>query len=151
MKLIRGKASEKGTPGSLSRLKPERIQVLPQDGTYHHGQMESMNSVNLDSQHREDELNREINVLKINDGKVLRKEQIGAMNQDQELEVAVGFSVGIIPNITKEGRPTIDDIEKIIRPYVPRFNCMPLTLATPSVGRGCSHVDAGDVDSGSCL
>ncbi|KAM0046720.1 putative DNA-directed DNA polymerase [Helianthus debilis subsp. tardiflorus] len=47
--------AEKGTPGSLNRLKPERNQVLPQMET--------------SQQQWEDELTRELNLLKINDGK----------------------------------------------------------------------------------
>ncbi|KAJ0574206.1 putative DNA-directed DNA polymerase [Helianthus annuus] len=59
--------AEKGTPGSLQRLKPERNQVLPQDGGSS-GQMEA-------SQPQwEDELMRELNLLKLNDGKSFSKE-----------------------------------------------------------------------------
>ncbi|KAM7474466.1 hypothetical protein LguiB_021709 [Lonicera macranthoides] len=94
--------SEKGTPGSLSRLKPERNQVLPQDGTYHHSQMESMNSVNLDSKHWEDELNREINVLKINDGKVLQKEQIGKRVDHYPMSPSVLHDSSFVGNFSKE-------------------------------------------------
>ncbi|KAL3843620.1 hypothetical protein ACJIZ3_001023 [Penstemon smallii] len=60
-------AMEKGTPGgSMSRLKPERNQVLPQDGVYNNNnnytnELESMNSV-------EDDLNHEMKALRINDG-----------------------------------------------------------------------------------
>ncbi|KAL8554980.1 hypothetical protein ACS0TY_002966 [Phlomoides rotata] len=55
-------ATEKGTPGSMSRLKPaERNQVLPQDG------LESMNSADV-QQDWEDEFNHEIKALKINGG-----------------------------------------------------------------------------------
>ncbi|KAL8208857.1 hypothetical protein R6Q57_008269 [Mikania cordata] len=56
--------AEKGTPGSLQRLKPERNQVLPQDG----GQMETS------QQQWEDDLTRELNLLKINDRKPFSKE-----------------------------------------------------------------------------
>jgi hypothetical protein len=35
-------AVEKGSPGSLSRLRPEKNQVLPQDGVYCVNPMESM-------------------------------------------------------------------------------------------------------------
>ncbi|KAK9054823.1 hypothetical protein SSX86_025902 [Deinandra increscens subsp. villosa] len=59
--------AEKGTPGSLNRLKPEKNQVLPQD-VGSSGQMEASR------QHWEDELTRELNLLKINDGKPLSKE-----------------------------------------------------------------------------
>ncbi|KAI3810648.1 hypothetical protein L1987_20270 [Smallanthus sonchifolius] len=59
--------AEKGTPGSLNRLKPERNQVLPQDGGSS-GQMETS------QQQWEDELTRELNLLKVNDGKPFSKE-----------------------------------------------------------------------------
>jgi hypothetical protein len=71
------KTAEKGTPGSLSRLKPEKNQVLPQDGIYCQDQMESMNTTAYSSQHWEDELNHELEVLKINNGSVLQKDQNG--------------------------------------------------------------------------
>lgn len=54
-------ALEKGTPGSLSRLKPEKNQILPQEG--------------ISSQPWQDELDRELKLLKIDDGKEVRKEQ----------------------------------------------------------------------------
>lgn len=62
-------ATEKGTPGSMSRLKPaERNQVLPQDGP------ESMNSAEGPSQQDwEDEFNHEIKALKINGGSGMAK------------------------------------------------------------------------------
>ncbi|KAI3770780.1 hypothetical protein L6452_01924 [Arctium lappa] len=71
--------AEKGTPGSLNRLKPERNQVLPQDGSDHNQhQMASNDPSNLTSQHQwEDELSRELNLLKINDGKTLSREHTG--------------------------------------------------------------------------
>lgn len=64
--------AEKGMPGSLSRLKPEKNQVLPQNGIYCQDQMDSMNSMAFSSQHWEDELNHE---PKVNIGRVLRKDQ----------------------------------------------------------------------------
>ncbi|XP_077249669.1 protein STICHEL-like [Tasmannia lanceolata] len=60
-------ATEKGTPGSVTRLKPERNQVLPQDGICHQNQMESMLALAISSKHWEDEQNREIKALKVND------------------------------------------------------------------------------------
>nr|GMD48567.1 protein STICHEL [Ipomoea batatas] len=60
-------AMEKGTPGSLNRLKPERNQVLPQDGIYHDNQLESMASLDLSSQHWQDELKDELKNLKMSD------------------------------------------------------------------------------------
>ncbi|KAI4298893.1 hypothetical protein L6164_032406 [Bauhinia variegata] len=61
-------AVEKGSPGSLSHLRPERNQVLPQ---------ESMDSTRFSSQHWEDELNHELKVLKVKNGRVLQKDQDG--------------------------------------------------------------------------
>lgn len=70
-------AVEKGTPGSLSRLKPEKNQILPQEGIYPQNQMKPLNSVELPSQNWEDDLNHEMKILKINDRKAVQKDQIG--------------------------------------------------------------------------
>ncbi|KAJ7967917.1 protein STICHEL [Quillaja saponaria] len=70
-------AVEKGTPGSLSHLRPEKNQVLPQDSIYCKDQMESIDSTRFSSQHWEDELNNELKVLKVSNGGVLEKDQIG--------------------------------------------------------------------------
>ncbi|CAN1301072.1 Protein STICHEL [Linum perenne] len=71
-------AAEKGTPGTLSRLKPEKNQVLPQEGIYHHqSQKEFSNSTGLSPHQWEDELNHELKVLKMQDAKVVIKDQIG--------------------------------------------------------------------------
>lgn len=72
-------AAEKGTPGSLNRLKPEKNQVLPQeDGIYSQDQLD-INSTVFSSQHREDEdeLNRALKVLNINNEMVLQKKENG--------------------------------------------------------------------------
>ncbi|KAF2317318.1 hypothetical protein GH714_020119 [Hevea brasiliensis] len=131
-------AAEKGTPGSLSLLKPEKNQVLPQEDIHHQNKMESASSVSLPSQHWEDELNYELKVLKMEDRRVIHEDQIGkradcyssspsllndsnfvgipikeslsllnsilafglgCMNQVQQAEVAVGFSVGMPTNL----------------------------------------------------
>ncbi|XP_024028921.1 protein STICHEL isoform X2 [Morus notabilis] len=68
-------AAEKGTPGSLSRLKPEKNQVLPQEGS--EDQTELTNSIGLSSRQWEDELNHDLKQLKANNGRVLQKDQIG--------------------------------------------------------------------------
>ncbi|KAG5248604.1 STICHEL family protein [Salix suchowensis] len=47
--------AEKGTPGSLSRLKPEKNQVLPEEDTYQQNQLDSIDSAMLPSQKWEDE------------------------------------------------------------------------------------------------
>ncbi|KAI3695009.1 hypothetical protein L1987_77997 [Smallanthus sonchifolius] len=77
--------AEKSTPGSLQRLKPERNQVLPQDGGSS-GQMETS------QQQWEDELTRELNLLKINDGKPVSKEH-ATMSHDANL-VTNGYESG---------------------------------------------------------
>ncbi|KAF5733146.1 AAA-type ATPase family protein putative isoform 1 [Tripterygium wilfordii] len=68
-------AMDKGTPGSLSRLKPEKNQILPQDSTYNQTQLESATSIGVPSQHWEDELNHELKVLKMQDKRTLQKDQ----------------------------------------------------------------------------
>ncbi|KAL6183987.1 hypothetical protein ACLB2K_045395 [Fragaria x ananassa] len=68
---------EKGTPGSLSRSKPEKNQVLPQEGIYYEDQMESINLVGLSSQQWDDGLNHEVKILRANSGKVVQQDQIG--------------------------------------------------------------------------
>ncbi|KAK7363909.1 hypothetical protein VNO77_06070 [Canavalia gladiata] len=71
-------AVEKGSPGSLSRLRPEKNQVLPQDGMYCVEPTESMDSTRFSSQqHWEDDTNNENKVLSVKNGRVLQKEQIG--------------------------------------------------------------------------
>ncbi|KAG5039180.1 hypothetical protein JHK82_019997 [Glycine max] len=68
-------AVEKGSPGSLSRLRPEENQVLPQNAV---DPMESMDSTRFAShQHWEDELNNEVKVLSLKNGRVPQKDQIG--------------------------------------------------------------------------
>lgn len=69
--------AEKGTPGSLSRWKPERNQVLPQEGICNRNQTKSTDSKSLTSHHWEDELNAELNALKTNGGKALIRDQTG--------------------------------------------------------------------------
>lgn len=71
-------AVEKGSPGSLSRLRPEKNQVLPQDGIYCIDPMESMDSTRFSSHENwEDDLNNEVKVLSVKNGRVLQKDQIG--------------------------------------------------------------------------
>ncbi|XWS11587.1 hypothetical protein CRYUN_Cryun37aG0011400 [Craigia yunnanensis] len=69
-------ATEKGTPGSLSLLKPEKNQVLPQE-VYRQNNLGSMNSSGFSSQQWEDELNQELKILKTNEGQTVQKNQIG--------------------------------------------------------------------------
>lgn len=67
--------AEKGTPGSLNRTKPEKNQVLPQEGIYRRSRMGSTSSSGLSSQHREDELNNEPKVLGSDEGRLLHKDE----------------------------------------------------------------------------
>ncbi|XP_010527864.1 PREDICTED: protein STICHEL isoform X2 [Tarenaya hassleriana] len=62
-------ATEKGTPGSLGRLKPEKNQVLPQEDTYRqHNNTGSVISSGPNSQHWMDELSNGVKMLKIDGG-----------------------------------------------------------------------------------
>ncbi|KAI3857300.1 hypothetical protein MKX03_003142 [Papaver bracteatum] len=61
--------AEKGTPGSLSRLKAERNQIMPQDGVYRPNQMASIISTELSSQKWENELTHELKSLNVNGGR----------------------------------------------------------------------------------
>lgn len=71
-------AVEKGSPGSLSRLRPEKNQVLPQDSVYGINPMESMDSAKFSShQHREDDTNSDLKISSLKNGRVLPKDQIG--------------------------------------------------------------------------
>ncbi|KAK6945658.1 DNA polymerase III, gamma subunit, domain III [Dillenia turbinata] len=94
-------AAEKGTPGSMNRMKPERNQVLPQDGVCHENEMESMSSLGLSSQPKHDN-----DVLKVNNGKALQKEQVVKnvdrdMNRHHHLEAA---TAGILKDLRGEDR-----------------------------------------------
>ncbi|KAG9457117.1 hypothetical protein H6P81_001625 [Aristolochia fimbriata] len=68
-------AAEKGTPGSMSRFKPERNQVLPQDGLYHQKETGSMMALTVSSKNWEDDMNNEMKTLKVNGSRVQQKEQ----------------------------------------------------------------------------
>ncbi|XP_004499356.1 protein STICHEL [Cicer arietinum] len=71
-------AVEKGSPGSLSRLRPEKNQVLPQDGAYCVNPMESMDSTRFSShQHRDDDANSDLKILALKNGRDPLKDQVG--------------------------------------------------------------------------
>ncbi|XP_057738535.1 protein STICHEL [Arachis stenosperma] len=71
-------AVEKGSPGSLSRLRPEKNQVLPQEGIYCIDPMESTDSARFSSQqHWEDEQSNDVKILNVKNGRVLQKDQTG--------------------------------------------------------------------------
>ncbi|KAL0412813.1 UNVERIFIED_CONTAM: protein STICHEL [Sesamum radiatum] len=95
-------AMEKGTPGSMSRLKPERNQVLPQDGTCPPNQLEAMNSADVSVQHWEDELNHEIKALKISDGVAPQKDQIGRRIEHYAISPSLLHNSSFASNFSKE-------------------------------------------------
>ncbi|XP_011011711.1 PREDICTED: protein STICHEL-like isoform X2 [Populus euphratica] len=94
--------AEKGTPGSLSRLKPEKNQVLPQEDTYQQNQRESIDSATLSSQKWEDELNHELKVLKMQDQRVLHKDQIGKMVDYYPMSPSLLHGSSYVANGSKE-------------------------------------------------
>ncbi|CBI29623.3 unnamed protein product, partial [Vitis vinifera] len=94
--------AEKGTPRSMSRLKPEKNQILPQDGTYRQNQVESMNSVGVPSQKWEDELNHEIKVLKINDRRALQKDPVGKRVDHYPISPSSLHDSSFVANFNKE-------------------------------------------------
>ncbi|XP_075094725.1 protein STICHEL isoform X2 [Nicotiana tabacum] len=95
-------AMEKGTPGSMSRLKPERNQVLPQDGAYHNNQLESINSRDLPSQHWHDDLNEEIRSLKMIDGKAIQKDQTSKKGDNYPISPSLLHNGIYAANFSKE-------------------------------------------------
>ncbi|KAK4424457.1 protein STICHEL [Sesamum alatum] len=95
-------AMEKGTPGSMSRLKPERNQVLPQDGTYPPNRLDAMNSADVPVQHWEDELNHEINALKISDGVAPQKDQIGRRIDHYPISPSLLHNSSFASNFSKD-------------------------------------------------
>ncbi|KAI3448389.1 hypothetical protein Pfo_005054 [Paulownia fortunei] len=95
-------AMEKGTPGTMSRLKPERNQVLPQDGTYPPNELESMNSADVPLQHWEDELNHEIKALKINDGMAPQKDHIAKRIDHYPISPSLLHNSSFASNFSKD-------------------------------------------------
>ena len=95
-------AMEKGTPGSLSRLKPEKNQVLPQDGSYYKDQMEEMNSTGDSSLKWEDELNRELKVLKVSDDMIAQKEQVGRLVDRYAISPSILHDGSMVANSNKD-------------------------------------------------
>ncbi|KAF7842836.1 protein STICHEL [Senna tora] len=69
-------AVEKGSPGSLTCVRPEKNQVLPQENIYCKDPMDSIDSTKFSSKHLEDDLNQEVKVLNVKNGRVLQKGQI---------------------------------------------------------------------------
>lgn len=97
-------AMEKGTPGSASRLRPERNQVLPQDGViYHQNQLEPSNPLDLSSQNWEDELNHETKSSKIDDDeKILKKDQISKRMDCYPISPSLLHDNSFVGNFVKE-------------------------------------------------
>lgn len=95
--------AEKGTPGTLNRSKPERNQVLPQDGVYHQNQMDFTNPATLTSQHWEDELKDEISALKIYNAKeVTQKGQVGKKIDHYPMSPSLLHNSSYNSNFSKE-------------------------------------------------
>ncbi|KAK1351381.1 hypothetical protein POM88_054402 [Heracleum sosnowskyi] len=95
--------AEKGTPGTLNRSKPERNQVLPQDGVYHQNQMDFTNPATLSSQHWEDELKDEISALKIYNGKeVTQNGQVGKQINHYPMSPSLLHNSSYNSNFSKE-------------------------------------------------
>ncbi|CAK9177829.1 unnamed protein product [Ilex paraguariensis] len=95
-------AVEKGIPATMSNLKPERNQVLPQDGIPYHNQIESMNSMDLSSKNWQDELNHEVKLLKINDARCLQKDQLGQRTNHYPMSPSLLHDSGFVANLSKE-------------------------------------------------
>ncbi|XP_010930355.1 protein STICHEL [Elaeis guineensis] len=75
-------AAEKYTPGLISLPKPEKNQVLPQNGVICQNQDQSSAALGMSSEHWEDELNQEIKALKIGNTQGHNKDQfVGRVNQ----------------------------------------------------------------------
>lgn len=74
-------AAEKYTPEFVSHSKPEKNQVLPQNGIICQNNVQSFLALSKTSKNKEDELNHEIQALKLCDDEDCLKEQIGGSNQ----------------------------------------------------------------------
>lgn len=95
-------AMEKGTPGTTNRLRPEKNQVLPQEGIYHHIQLQSSASADLSSQHWDDELSRDIKSLKVDDGKALKKDQISKRVDHYPISPSLLHDNSMVGNFSKD-------------------------------------------------
>lgn len=95
-------AAEKSTPRSMSRLRPEKNQVLPQDHTYSHSQVELVHPKDLPSNHWDDELGHEIKALEVNDGKGLQKDLSGKRIDHPPISPSVLHQSGFAANLSKE-------------------------------------------------
>ncbi|KAL5786876.1 hypothetical protein ACOSP7_003825 [Xanthoceras sorbifolium] len=94
-------ATEKGTPGSLNHLRPEKNQVLPQEGIYHQNRKDSVLSSGLSSQQWEDELNQELKVLKLNDER-FQKDQDSKKGEHYPMSPSLLHDSSFMGNFSKE-------------------------------------------------
>lgn len=95
-------AAERSTPRSMSRLRPEKNQVLPQEGIYCQNQAESMKSMDLTSNHWDDELNHEIKALKVTDRKAQQKDQAGKRIDHHPMSPSLLHQSGFASNLSKD-------------------------------------------------
>ncbi|KAL0375900.1 UNVERIFIED_CONTAM: protein STICHEL [Sesamum calycinum] len=143
-------AMEKGTPGSMSHLKPERNQVLPQDGTYPPNQLEAMNSTDASVQHWEDELNHEIKALKISDGVVPQKDQIGRRIEHYPISPSLLHNSSFASNFSKENMGVTSIM--IFLQISENKNLWDMSLdRRPEVAAGCSVGRTPDLKDGERL
>ncbi|WZZ35937.1 hypothetical protein YC2023_019338 [Brassica napus] len=77
--------ADKDTPGSLTRIKPERNQILPQEDTYR--QPSAVSPSGLNSHHWADELNNDVKLLRIGENEE-------DTNQEQGELVVICYFVG---------------------------------------------------------
>ncbi|KAF2598411.1 hypothetical protein F2Q68_00011320, partial [Brassica cretica] len=68
--------ADKDTPGSLTRIKPERNQILPQEDTYR--QPSAVSPSGLNSHHWADELNNDVKLLRIGENGELQENLTGS-------------------------------------------------------------------------
>ncbi|KAG8364021.1 hypothetical protein BUALT_Bualt19G0082900 [Buddleja alternifolia] len=117
-------AMEKGTPGTMSRLKPERNQVLPQDGSYNSYELEPVNLTELPLQQQwEDELNHEIKALKINDGRTVapQKDQIAKRAEHYPISPSLLHNSSFVSNFSKDNIPKKTEKGNLLRSYLARY------------------------------
>lgn len=97
-------ATEKGTPGSLSHLRPEKNQVLPQEDIHQQNHMEYILSSGLSSQQWEDELNQELKILKLNEDRVLQNGQNGKKGENYPMSPSLLHDSSFMGNFSKENQ-----------------------------------------------
>lgn len=95
-------ATERSTPGSMSRSKPEKNQVLPQDSIFQNNQIGSISSIGMPSQHWEDDLNHELKVLKINEGKALQKDQAAKRSEHYPMSPSLLHDGSFVGNFSRD-------------------------------------------------